>query len=162
MIEEKIVHNLKKNKLTISSVESCTGGHLINKITNIEGASDVTNGGIIVYSNNQKIRAGVPAKVIEQYGVYSIECAQAMSTVGASLFSSDISIGITGTLSNIDINNRDSEQGKVFYSIRIKINDEVTNLNSILFIPIIKRNLQKEYIVNYVLEKLNEFLEDEY
>ncbi len=162
MIEEKLVYNLRKNKLTISSVESCTGGYLINKITNVEGASSVTNGGLVAYSNAQKIRAGVPAKVIEQYGVYSIECAEIMGTVGLDMFSSDICIGVTGTLSNIDINNRDSEQGKVFYSIRIKINNEILSIKSTILIPIIKRDLQKAYIVNNILERVNKFLEDEY
>lgn len=162
MIEERLVKKLKENKLTISSVESCTGGYLINKITNIEGASDITNGGMVTYSNEQKIKFGIPAKIIEKYGVYSSECAETMANLGIEFFNSDISIGITGTLSNIDSNNLDSKQGKVFYSIMIKEKTRYINLSSMLLVPVRERSLQKEYIVDHIIVELNEFLKDRY
>lgn len=162
MSAEKLVQNLKKNKLNISSVESCTGGYLINSITNIEGASHITNGGIVAYSNSQKIRIGVSKEIIKKYGVYSKECAQNMAKVGLELFDSNISVGITGTLSNIDENNRDSEQGKVFYCISIREKDEITNLQSELDLVIEKRCLQKKYIVSIIIESLLEYLQEDY
>lgn len=162
MIEEKLVQILEEKNLTISSVESCTGGSLINRITNVEGASEVTNGGIVTYSNSQKIKLGVPAKIIRKYGVYSEECAETMAGLGMELFESDISIGITGTLSNLDPNNMDSEEGKVYYSIMIKENGKYLNLNSVLLVAIRERSLQKEYIVDQIILELNRFLENKY
>lgn len=162
MIEQRLVKKLRENRLTISSVESCTGGYLINKITNVEGASEITNGGMVTYSNEQKIKSGIPVKIIERYGVYSSECAETMANIGIKLFNSDISIGITGTLSNIDPNNLDSKQGKVFYSIMIKEKTKYTNLSSMLSVPVRERSLQKEYIVNHIIVELNEFLKNRY
>lgn len=162
MRAEKLVENLKKNSLKISSVESCTGGHLINRITDIEGASYVTNGGIVTYSNEQKMKIGVPEETIEKYGVYSKESAKAMARAGLELFDSNISIGITGTLSNIDPNNDDSKKGRVFYCISIKENGEIINLISDLNVPINKREDQKEYIVNIIIETLLDYLQEEY
>lgn len=162
MLEERLVNILKENNLTISTVESCTGGDLINRITNIEGASDVSNGGIVTYSNSQKIKVGVSKRLISKYGVYSIECAEAMAEVGLDFFSSDICIGVTGTLTNLDTNNIDSKQGKVFYSIKIRINSKLDKLNYSLEVPIKDRKLQKEYISSIIIEKLIEFLENLY
>lgn len=161
MIGQALISYLKLNKLTISTVESCTGGHLINKITNIEGASAVTSGGIVTYSNAQKIKAGVPATIIEKYGVYSKECAEAMATVALDMFSSNIGIGITGTLSNIDKNNKDSKKGEVFYCIRINALDRVIKLTRTILVPIQDRDLQKEFIVNIIITKLTEVIESE-
>lgn len=156
---KKLVNTLRKNNLTISTVESCTGGHFIDMITNVEGASDITNGGVVVYSNAQKIKIGVPSYIIDKHGVYSKECARAMAEVGIELFSADICVGITGTLSNIDSNNLDSERGKVYYSIKINFNNNQIDLSSALMVPIKRRDLQKEYIVNSIVEKLNQMLE---
>ena len=53
---ENLVNSLKKRKLKISCVESCTGGMLASVITSISGASKVFNLGLVTYSNQAKIR----------------------------------------------------------------------------------------------------------
>ena len=60
-------------------MESCTGGGVVNAITNIEGASEVLKFSAITYSNEFKIKMGVDSNIIDKYSVYSIETAMEMS-----------------------------------------------------------------------------------
>ena len=103
--------------LTLSTMESCTGGLLASLFTDTEGSSAVFRGSYITYSNEEKIRLGVPAQTIEKYGVYSVQTADAMSQVCATAFNTDISIGVTGTFTNPDPANADSVPGEVHFSI---------------------------------------------
>ena len=76
---KRVVELLKEKHKTISTMESCTGGGVVNAITNIEGASEVLKFSAVTYSNEYKIEMGVDEKVIEKYSVYSIETAREMS-----------------------------------------------------------------------------------
>ena len=71
----EVVNLLKEQGKTISTMESCTGGSLVNSITNISGASDVIKFSAVTYSNEFKIKMGVDECVIDKYSVYSIETA---------------------------------------------------------------------------------------
>ena len=104
VLAAKVVQELRRRKLFITTVESCTGGGLANAITNIPGASDVIKAGFITYSNEQKIILGVPAELIKRYTVYSSEVAETMAEVGLRTAArSDVGVGITGSISRIDI-----------------------------------------------------------
>ena len=103
--------------LMLSTMESCTGGLLASLFTDTEGSSAVFRGSYITYSNEEKIRLGVPAQTIEDHGVYSVQTADAMAQVCATAFSTDISIGVTGTFTNPDPANADSVPGEVHFSI---------------------------------------------
>lgn len=116
-IASEVVEILKEKKLTITTMESCTAGLLSSLITDTEGASQVFFGGYVTYANNAKVAAGVDPGIIEKYGVYSDECAQAMAKAAQRAFHTDIAIGITGTTGNVDPCNEDSVQGEVFYCI---------------------------------------------
>ena len=159
MLAKKLVETLKTKGLDISTVESCTGGYLINQITNIEGASYITRGGLVLYSNEQKIKAGIPSEVLDRYGVYSIECARAMGKLGLEFFDSEISVGITGSLSNLDPNNKDSKKGQVYYSIAITLDESIEEINKLISVPIMERNLQKDYIAQAIIKDLDNFLD---
>ena len=63
---KEIVEILKTKKQTISTMESCTGGAIVNEITNIEGASNVIKYSAITYSNEFKIKMGISKEVIEE------------------------------------------------------------------------------------------------
>ena len=82
---KKIVNDLKKKEITISTMESCTGGGIANEITNISGASEVFKEGFVTYSNEAKIKHGVPEVLIEQYTVYSPEVAVGMAKAAKEL-----------------------------------------------------------------------------
>ena len=74
-----LVNKLIESNITISTMESCTGGGVSNAITNIEGASEILRFSAVTYSNEYKIKMGVSPDVIDKYSVYSGECADEMS-----------------------------------------------------------------------------------
>ncbi len=76
---DDIVKKLIDTHTTISTMESCTSGLIASMITDTEGASAIFPGGYVTYLNETKILNGVDANVIEKYGVYSRECANAMA-----------------------------------------------------------------------------------
>ena len=76
---DDIVKKLIDTHTTISTMESCTSGLIASMITDTEGASAIFPGGYVTYLNETKILNGVNANVIEKYGVYSRECANAMA-----------------------------------------------------------------------------------
>ncbi|WP_408071988.1 CinA family protein [Butyrivibrio sp. JL13D10] len=110
---EKITKYLIKKKLTISTMESCTAGMVASFLTDTEGSSATLKGAYITYSNEAKIKQGVPADVIQKNGVYSPQTALAMATACMDSYNADIGIGVTGTLGNTDPDNADSVPGEV-------------------------------------------------
>ena len=114
---EKIVERLTEEKMTISSMESCTGGCFCNSLTNVEGASLVFKFSAITYSNEYKIKFGVKKSIIDKYSVYSFEVADEMSYNISKYADSDIGIGITGKLNRADVNNMYGEDNVVFISV---------------------------------------------
>ena len=110
---------LISRNLTITTMESATSGQIASLITDTEGSSAVLKGAFVTYSNEAKIKQGVPKAVIETYGVYSTETARAMAEACKQAYRADIGIGITGTTGNIDPNNQDSVPGEVYYAVAV-------------------------------------------
>lgn len=117
---KKIIKKLTDKKLTISTMESCTGGGVANAITCVEGASDVFKFSAVTYSNEFKINMGVPKEVIDNYSVYSMETAREMAKAIAKYTGSDIGVGITGKLNRADSSNNFGKDNEVFFSIFYK------------------------------------------
>lgn len=95
---EKIVGELLiKQSLTLAFAESCTGGMLSGKITDIPGSSGYFKGGIVCYSNEAKISVlGVKESTIVNYGAVSKESAIELAENVRIKMNSDIGISITG------------------------------------------------------------------
>ncbi len=88
---------LKENKLTLAAAESCTGGLIADRITNVSGSSEYFECGVITYSNRSKIyELGVPADAIRQYGAVSKQVAEAMAFGIRAKAAVDIGISTTG------------------------------------------------------------------
>jgi len=82
---------------TIATAESCTGGLMAGRLTDLAGSSAYVLGGHVVYSNEAKTAlAGVPATLIEAHGAVSPEVATALSAGARSRLGADYGIGITG------------------------------------------------------------------
>ena len=95
--EKKLLEILSKKKLTLAVAESCTGGALSNRLTNIPGSSRVFLLGIIAYSNEAKNKIlKIPKSVIQAKGAVSSETAKLMAAKIAKLSGSSIGIAITG------------------------------------------------------------------
>lgn len=103
--------------ITVSTMESCTAGQIASLITDTEGSSAVFRGSYVTYLNSEKIRLGVPAEVIDSYGVYSEQTASEMARLCRRDFRTDLGVGISGTFGNTDPNNSDSVPGEVFFAI---------------------------------------------
>ncbi len=114
---ESITRMLIETGQTITAMESCTSGLIASLLTDTEGASTVMKGAFVTYSNEAKIRAGVPAEVIRRYGVYSEETAAEMAVTCRKYWDADFGIGVTGTFGNADPANGDSVPGSVYYAV---------------------------------------------
>jgi nicotinamide-nucleotide amidase len=96
-LESAVGKILSKKRLTIATAESCTGGLLAHRITNISGSSDYFLMGLITYSNAAKIDIlGVPEILIKDFGAVSEPVALAMADRIRIKAGSDIGVGITG------------------------------------------------------------------
>jgi len=95
---EKVVADLLfKNKCTLSVAESCTGGLVSHKLTNVPGSSHYFNRGIVAYSNQAKMDIlGVPENVIRDFGAVSSESAVAMAEGVRRISRTDIGLSVTG------------------------------------------------------------------
>ena len=148
-----IVNKLIEKELTISTMESCTGGGIANAITNISGASAVLRESFITYCNEAKVKQGVPKVLIDQYTVYSPEVAIAMAKAAKEQADSDIGIGVTGQLGRIDPANPVDKLNTVWYAI---IDEENQVKVEELKVPDNERKEQKEYIIQKVANSLLE------
>lgn len=129
---KRVVDRLCKLKKTIATMESCTGGGVANEITNIPGASEVIRFSAVTYSNEYKIKMGVPASTIDQYSVYSMETAIDMSHAISKFADSDYGIGVTGKFCKKDPANPEEEMTwytLIFTTAKIK---KITALKFIL------------------------------
>jgi len=96
-LEEVVGHSLGAHKMSLSVAESCTGGLVKHRITNVSGSSDYFLGGVVVYHNDVKQKLlGVPDQVLRDFGAVSKETATHMAQGVRKLFSSDIGVGVTG------------------------------------------------------------------
>lgn len=96
-MEEWIVGELKRRSLTLATAESCTGGLLASRITDVPCASEVFQEGFVTYSNSAKTQIlGVPADLIDRYGAVCPEVARAMAEGAQKLAQSDFALSLTG------------------------------------------------------------------
>lgn len=96
-LEEAVLADLELSLMTLAVAESCTGGLLSARLTDVPGASAVFLGGVVSYSNEAKeALVGVPRELLVEHGAVSEPTARAMAAGARSAFSSDWGIGITG------------------------------------------------------------------
>lgn len=96
-LEEVMVKLLTKRDQTLGTAESCTGGLLANRITNVPGASAVFVAGYVCYANQAKIdMLGVDPKLIEAHGAVSEPVARALAERARACAGSDYALATTG------------------------------------------------------------------
>lgn len=156
---EEIVKILTEQNKTVSTMESCTGGALANAITNIPGASEILKFSAVTYSNEFKIKMGVPKDIIDTYSVYSIETAIEMSKKISEFTNSNYGIGITGKLNRVDPRNLSGDNNTVYFSIYNK--DKNTNYNDSLKVTKETRKENKEEVIEKIIDKFYKILKKE-
>ncbi len=153
---EKIVKILKDGQKTISTMESCTGGAIVNAITNVPGASSVLNFSAVTYSNDFKIKMGVSSDVIDKYTVYSMETALSMAKAICKFTQSNYGIGVTGKLGKKDPNNEFGEDNQVFVSIYDS--DRNIDMSFDVFVDSSDRRDDKKEVLDVFVLNFLEFL----
>ena len=152
-----LVERLAKEKKTIATMESCTGGGVVNAITSIEGASEVISFSVVTYSNKAKKLMGVSSEVIDEFSVYSRECADEMSRNVAFIANSDFGVGVTGKLNRVDANNPYGKDNVVFISVYDWENNKY--YNSEVEATLTSRDENKNLVIERVVAMVNSALE---
>ena len=120
-----LVNKLIEKKLVIATAESCTGGLLAKKITDVSGSSKVFEMGLVSYANRIKNEfLEVPNEVLNTVGAVSEETAKQMAIGVTKLARSDIGVGITG-IAGPTGGTQKKPVGLVYYSIYFKAEDKL-------------------------------------
>lgn len=118
-IEESVIKLLREKGMTFSAAESCTGGELAKRFTDMPGASAFFKGGVVTYTNEAKAKLlGIEPALIEEKGAVSYEVAKAMAENVRALLGTDIGVGVTG-LAGPD-GDGVHEVGTVFVSLAVE------------------------------------------
>ena len=116
-LEEVVVRLLREKKLTLSAAESCTGGLIAKRLTDIPGASAAFCGGVVSYTNEVKHAVlGVPQDLLDEYGAVSEPVARAMAEGARRITGADLALSVTG-VAGPDKDDRGNEVGTVFVGL---------------------------------------------
>jgi len=93
----KLIYLLRKKRLKLAIVESCTGGMLSSAVTSVGGSSKVFTMGLVTYSNESKTSIlKIPKKIIQKHGAVSIQCCLSMVNNLSKISKSKVCVSITG------------------------------------------------------------------
>jgi nicotinamide-nucleotide amidase len=96
-LEEIVLEACRGRGWTLATAESCTGGLVAARLTEVPGSSDVVLGGIVAYADRIKeAELGVPPDTLERHGAVSAETAEALAEGARRRFGADVGVGITG------------------------------------------------------------------
>src|SRR5665647_2102771 len=116
-IDEEVAELFRNRCLTLSLAESCSGGLIAKRITDIPGSSAYFCEGVVTYSNAAKMRLlGVSADLLNRFGAVSSECAAAMAKGGRHGSGSDLGLAVTG-IAGPDGGSEDKPVGTVYLSL---------------------------------------------
>lgn len=157
--EEKIAKILITKKLTISTAESCTGGLLSSKLTDVSGSSAFVRLNIVTYSNEAKHKMlKVTQKTLDTKGAVSAECSYEMAKGLYALTKSDICVSTTG-IAGPTGGSSDKPVGLMYSTIFAKDKFITEKIQLSSDIP---RKLMKEEFADRVLTDIYTFLSENY
>lgn len=152
---EEIAKILIEKKLKIATTESCTGGLLSSKLTDISGSSAFIHLNLVTYANEAKQKMlGVRKETLENFGAVSEECAYEMASGLMKFTGADICVSTTGIAGPTGAT-EEKPVGLMYSTICTK---EKAITFETRFHPEIPRVEMKEMFVQAVLEKLYKFL----
>ena len=127
--EQAVSALLREKKLTLAAAESCTGGLISKRMTDLSGASRVYHGGVVSYVNEVKNRVlGVSEETLERFGAVSAETAAEMAAGVRRVCGSDVGVSVTG-VAGPDKDDRGNEVGTVYVGVATAENSYVTLLS---------------------------------
>ena len=116
-LEQVVSAALLERGLTLSAAESCTGGLIAKRMTDLPGASKVFRGGVVSYTNGVKSGIlGVPEALLEEQGAVSEPVARAMAEGCRRVCGSDLAVSVTG-VAGPESDDRGNEVGTVYIAL---------------------------------------------
>lgn len=116
-LEKVLVGLLSRRRQTVATAESCTGGLVASRITNVPGASKVFPGGLVAYSNGAKRKfLGVRAATLARHGAVSPAVAREMAAGAQREFGADFALAVTG-IAGPDGGTKSKPVGTVFIAL---------------------------------------------
>lgn len=151
ILESLVGNMLREKKLTLATMESCTGGLLASTITDVPGSSDYFKGGLVAYSAEMKIAFGVDAALLARKGTIDPEVAAAMAKAARLRLKAAIGIGITGIAGPAEV------EGKPVGTVHIAINAEKKQTSFSALYPPRRADVKRRAVVS-ALFKLRQLL----
>ena len=128
-LEHVVIRDCKEKGLTLGCAESCTGGLIAKRLTDIPGASAAFKGGIVSYTNEIKMDVlHVPDHLLKQFGAVSQEVAAAMAEGARRALNCDVALSSTG-VAGPDRDDWDNEVGTMFVAIATRSGTHVRPLH---------------------------------
>lgn len=129
-LEEKVVELLRNKNLVLSCAESCTGGLIAKRITDVSGSSAVFNCGIVSYSNEIKEKVlGVSKETLEQFGAVSEQTVREMIKGVLKISGADIAVSVSG-IAGPSSDNTDKPVGLIYLAVSNGEETDVEKLNN--------------------------------
>lgn len=148
-LEEKLGKYLIENKLTIATAESCTGGLLSSKLTDVSGSSEYVKLNFVTYANEAKHKIlGVSWDILNNFGAVSEECAEAMANGLYEATDCDIALCTTG-IAGPTGGTKEKPVGLVYISMRYK---GIVTVKEVKLSPTLPRIEMKEQFANQALK----------
>lgn len=119
-METKVVDLLKELEMTVTTVESCTGGLISGRLVNVAGVSDVFKEGYVTYSNKAKRKlVKVKKSTLKEYGAVSEKTAKEMAKGGLHAADADVAVAVTG-IAGPDGGSEEKPVGLVYIAVAMK------------------------------------------
>lgn len=148
-LEEELGKYLIENKLTIAIAESCTGGLLSSKLTDVSGSSEYVKLNFVTYANEAKHKIlGVSWDILNNFGAVSEECAEAMANGLYEATDCDIALCTTG-IAGPTGGTKEKPVGLVYISMRYK---GIVTVKEVKLSPTLPRIAMKEQFANQALK----------
>ena len=129
-LEEQVVKTLNEKGLVLATAESCTGGLIAKRITDVSGSSAVFNCGIVSYSNEVKEKVlGVSHKTLETYGAVSEQTVREMVKGALKISGADIAVSVSG-IAGPNSDNTEKPVGLIFLAVSNGKSITVKQLNN--------------------------------
>ena len=147
--EEELGKYLIEHKLTIATAESCTGGLLSSKLTDVSGSSEYVKLNFVTYANDAKHKIlGVSWDILNNFGAVSEECAEAMANGLFEATGCDIALCTTG-IAGPTGGTKEKPVGLVYISMRY---NGIVTIKEVKLSPDIPRKEMKERFANEALK----------
>ncbi len=129
-LEEKVVKTLNEKGLVLATAESCTGGLIAKRITDVSGSSGMFNCGIVSYSNDIKEKVlGVKHKTLETFGAVSEQTVREMVKGVLKISEADIAVAVSG-IAGPNSDNTQKPVGLIYLAVSDKKDIKVVKLNN--------------------------------